>query len=77
MKEIKILGTGCPRCKRTTEVVEEAVKTAGIDANIEKVEDITEIIKYQVMSTPAIVIDGIVVLKGRVPNKEEVIQKLM
>ncbi len=76
MKEIKVLGTGCPRCKQTTAVVEEAIKASGIAAHLEKVEDITEIIKYQVMSTPAVVIDGKVVLKGRVPEKEEVIQLL-
>lgn len=76
MKEVKVLGTGCPKCKQTTAVVEEAIQASGVAANLEKVEDITEIIKYQVMSTPAVVIDGKVVLKGRVPEKAEVIQLL-
>ncbi|MBK8566826.1 MAG: TM0996/MTH895 family glutaredoxin-like protein [Saprospiraceae bacterium] len=72
MKDIKILGTGCPKCKQTTAIVEETVSRLGIDATVEKVEDIMEIMKYNVMSTPAVVVDGNVVFKGRVPTATEV-----
>ena len=73
MKHIKILGTGCPKCKKTTALVEEAVKETGVAATIEKVEDIMEIMKYNVLSTPVLVIDEKVTIKGRIPSKSEVI----
>jgi small redox-active disulfide protein 2 len=76
MKKIKILGTGCPNCKRVTAIVEDAVKETGVDATIEKVEDIMEIMKYNVLSTPAIVIDEEITIKGRVPSKSEVVALL-
>jgi small redox-active disulfide protein 2 len=72
MKDVKILGTGCPKCKQTTAIVEETVNRLGIEARVEKVEDIMEIMKYNVLSTPAIVVNGSVVLKGRVPSSDEV-----
>lgn len=72
MKEIKILGTGCPKCKQTTSAVEKAVRELGLtDVTIEKIEDIIKIMKYDVMSTPAIVIDGEIIMKGRVPSVSE------
>lgn len=71
MKTIKILGTGCPNCKRTEGVIEAVITQLNLDFKVEKVEDIQEIMKYDVMSTPAIVIDEIVVLKGRVPSLSE------
>ena len=71
MKRIKILGTGCSKCKQTTALVEEVVKETGIEATVEKVEDIMEIIKYNILSTPAVVIDEEVTIKGRVPSKSE------
>jgi small redox-active disulfide protein 2 len=77
MKNIKILGTGCPKCKQTTALVEGVVKETGVDATIEKVEDIMEIMKYNVLSTPALIIDEEIVIKGRVPSKSEVIALLM
>lgn len=70
--DIKILGTGCAKCKTTVEIVKKVVNEAGIDANITKVEDIMEIMKYNVMSTPAVVVDGEVKIKGRVPSETEV-----
>ena len=76
MKNIKILGTGCPNCKRVTAIVEEAVKETGVDATIEKVEDIMDIMQYNIMSTPALVIDEEITIKGRVPSKSEVIALL-
>jgi small redox-active disulfide protein 2 len=70
--EIKILGTGCPKCKALEKVTRDVVAEIGIDANISKVEDIMDIMKYGVMTTPALVVDGKVVMKGHVPSKEEV-----
>ena len=75
-KVIKILGTGCQKCKSMTGIVEEVVKENNIDATIEKVEDIMEIMKFDVMTTPALVIDDVVTLKGRIPSKEEVLTLL-
>lgn len=76
MKKIKILGTGCPKCKITNALVEEVVKETGVEATIEKVEDIMEIMKYNVLSTPVIVVDEEVTIKGRVPSKSELIALL-
>ncbi len=75
-KKIKILGTGCPKCQVMTGVVTDVVKANNIDATIEKVEDIVEIMKYNVMTTPALVIDNVIVIKGRVPSKKEVLALL-
>ena len=74
--EIKILGTGCPKCKALEKVTRDVVAENGIDANVTKVEDIMDIMKFGVMTTPALVVDGVVVLKGHVPSKEEVKQLL-
>ncbi|MDB4286043.1 thioredoxin family protein [bacterium] len=72
MKDVKILGTGCPKCKQTTSMVEKAIQELGLtDVAIEKVEDIMKIMEYNVMSTPAVVIDGEVKIKGRVPSVKE------
>jgi len=68
---IKILGPGCPKCKTLVKLTREVVEQNGIDATVEKVEDIVAIMNYGVMSTPALVIDGKVVVKGRVPSAEE------
>ncbi len=73
---IKILGTGCPKCKSMTGVVQDVVSVHNIDASIEKVEDIMKIMEFNVMSTPALVIDGQITIKGRVPSKEEVLALL-
>ncbi len=72
MKEIKILGTGCPKCKATFKIVEEVAKANGFSGPIEKVEDIVAIMSYAVMSTPAVVIDDKVAFAGGVPSKEQV-----
>lgn len=75
-KEIKILGTGCPKCKSMTEVVKDVVTANNLDATIEKVEDIMEIMKYNVLSTPALVVDENIIVKGRIPSKDEVFELL-
>ena len=72
MKSIKILGTGCPKCKTVEANVRKAVEELGIDANIEKVEDIGKILQYNIMSTPAVVVDEVVKIKGRVPEVNEI-----
>jgi small redox-active disulfide protein 2 len=71
MKRIEILGTGCPRCKMLFEVAERAVKELGIKCELVKVTDIQEIVKREVMMTPALAIDGKVKAAGRVPNFQE------
>lgn len=70
--EIKVLGTGCSKCKATYETVNKVVKENNINATVTKVEDIMEIIKYNVMNMPAIVIDGKVVLSGKTPGEKEI-----
>lgn len=70
--EIKILGTGCKKCQALEMLVREVVEQTGTDASITKVDDIMEIMSYGVVVTPALVIDGNVVVKGRVPSREEI-----
>ncbi|WP_439183247.1 thioredoxin family protein [Carboxylicivirga taeanensis] len=74
--DIKVLGTGCAKCNSLEEVTRKAVETKGITANIEKVEDLIQIMTYGVMTTPALVIDGKVVVKGRVPSVNEIMELL-
>ena len=74
--EVKILGTGCPKCKTLEQLTRDVVNKNGIEATITKVEDIMEIMKYNIMSMPALVIDEKVVTKGRVPSAEEIKQLL-
>lgn len=64
-KEIKVLGTGCASCKALYNTVMEVVANLGIEASVEKVEDLEKIMDYNVMSLPALVVDGKVVAKGR------------
>lgn len=70
--EIKILGTGCPRCQALEKVVREAVAEMGIEAEIGKVQDIVDIMSYGIMHTPALVVEEKVLLSGRVPSVKEV-----
>ena len=72
MRQIQILGTGCPKCKLLTTHAEEAVKALGIEAQIEKVEKITDIMKFGVMTTPALVVDGRVKSAGKVLSAEDI-----
>lgn len=77
MMEIKILGTGCSKCKTLEKLTHEVIVQNGINANITKVEDIVEIMKYNIMSTPALVVNEKVEIKGRVPSADEIKQVLM
>jgi small redox-active disulfide protein 2 len=70
--KIAILGTGCPKCKQTADVVRRTVEQEGIEATIYKVEDIREIVKFKVMTTPAVAVDGQVRISGKVPTMDEV-----
>ncbi len=67
--EIKVLGPGCPKCKSLAKLVQETVQEMQLDATITKVEDIMEIMQYNIIATPALVINGKVVLKGVLPSK--------
>ena len=70
--DIKVLGTGCAKCKNLEKVTNRAVEELGIDATVSKVEDIVKIMEFGVMTTPALVVDGKVVHKGSVPKLDEV-----
>ncbi len=75
--ELKILGTGCPKCKTLEKAVREIVAENNMDATVTKVDDIMEIMKFNVMTTPALVVDGKVVVKGRVPSMAELKELLI
>ena len=70
--KIQILGTGCPKCKNLTEVVETAAKELQLDYDLEKVTDINQIISFGVMITPAFAVDGHIKVVGKVPTIEEI-----
>ena len=72
MKKIEILGPGCPKCQKTTELIEEEMKEADVEAEIVKVDDLDEIVERGVMMTPAVVIDGETKVEGNVPSADEV-----
>ena len=72
MKKIQILGTGCPKCKKLAENAEAAAKELGIEFEIEKVTDINEIMKFGVMVTPALAVDGEVKVVGKVLSPDEI-----
>jgi len=75
--EIKILGTGCPKCITLEKITRDVIETNHIKANISKVEDIMEIMTYGIASTPALVVDGKVIFKGRVPSENEIKNALL
>jgi small redox-active disulfide protein 2 len=70
--KLQILGTGCPKCKKLAENAEVAAKALGIEFTIEKVTDINEIMKFGVMMTPALAVDGQVKVVGKVPDPEAI-----
>lgn len=72
MEKIQILGTGCPTCQKLAELAKQAADELGIKYEIEKVTDITEIIKMGVVKTPGIAVDGVVKISGKLPSIEEI-----
>jgi len=72
MKKVQVLGPGCPKCIELAKRTEEAAKAAGSDVQVEKVSDLSKIMSYGVMMTPALVVDGEVKVVGKVPSVEEI-----
>lgn len=72
MKQIKVLGTGCPKCKTTFLNAVEAVKQLNAEIEVVKIEDIEEILKYNVLTTPVLMIDEVIKTKGRVAEVQEI-----
>jgi small redox-active disulfide protein 2 len=72
MKSIKVLGTGCANCKTTLKLIETAAKEKGVEIQLEKVEQLQEIMAFGVMSTPGVVVDGKVVHAGGVPSRDKI-----
>ena len=72
MKKFEILGTGCPKCNMLQNLTEQAAKELGLQYELKKVTDIKQIMSYGVMITPAIVVDGLVKVAGKVPSLEEI-----
>ena len=72
VSEVLVLGPGCAKCKETYKVVERVISENSLDVKLSKVEDITEMMKYNIMVTPAVVVDGAVKIKGHVPSADEV-----
>jgi small redox-active disulfide protein 2 len=72
MKQIKVLGTGCAKCKTTYNNVLEALKQLGIEAHVTKIEDIEEMMQYNVLTTPVLMIDEVVKVKGRIAQIDEI-----
>ena len=70
--KIEILGTGCAKCDKLKKIAEQAVSATGVSAEVVKVSDLSEIMKYGVMTTPALVVDGVVKVSGKVPSLEEI-----
>ena len=70
--EIKVLGPGCSKCKTTYQVIEKVIREDNLDVKLTKVDDIMEIMNYNIMVTPAVVVDGEVRLKGQVPSESDV-----
>ena len=68
MKKLQVLGTGCPKCKKLAENAEAAARELGIEYTLEKVTDINQIMNFGVMVTPALVVDGVVKVAGKVPD---------
>lgn len=74
--EIKVLGTGCAKCKTTYQVIEKIINENNLDVKLVKVEDIVEILNSGIMATPAVMVDGTVKIKGHVPSESEIKQIL-
>jgi len=72
MTKLQILGTGCPKCKKLAEHAEAAARSLGIEYQLEKITDIREIMKFGVVMTPALAVDGHVKVAGNVPSEAEI-----
>ncbi|HHS12669.1 MAG TPA: thioredoxin family protein [bacterium] len=72
MKKIQILGTGCPKCRKLTELAEQAARELGLEYEIEKITDINDIMAFGVMMTPGLAVNGEVKAAGKIPNVEEI-----
>lgn len=72
MKSVKVLGTGCANCKNTVKLIEDVAKARGVEVRIDKVEELSQIVSYGIMSTPGVVVDGKVVHAGGVPVRAKV-----
>ncbi|HLE06424.1 MAG TPA: thioredoxin family protein [Candidatus Nanoarchaeia archaeon] len=70
--KIEVLGTGCPKCKQLEQAVKEVIKELKIKTEVNKVTDIEQIIEYDVMNMPALVVNGKIVVSGRLPSKDEI-----
>ena len=70
--EIKVLGPGCAKCKTTYQVIEKVIKENNLDVKLAKVDDIMEMVSYNIMTTPAVVVDEVVKMKGQVPTESDV-----
>lgn len=70
--KVKVLGPGCAKCKTTYSIVEKVIKESGLDVELTKVDDIMEMMSYNIITTPAVVVDGEVKIKGRVPSEREI-----
>lgn len=77
MKKLQILGTGCPKCKKLFEITDQAAKSLDIEYEIEKVEDIQQIIAFGVMMTPALAVNGEVKVSGKVPTMDKIKKMIM
>lgn len=69
---VKVLGTECAKCKTAQALVERVVNESGLDIKVIKIDDIMEIMKYNILSTPAIIVDEVIKIKGHVPSEKEV-----
>jgi len=76
MKDLKILGTGCPKCRKLEAMVREQVSKQGIEAEISHITNLDEIMEYGVIMTPALVVDNEIKISGKVPSEKELIEAL-
>ena len=76
MKKVQILGTGCAKCQKLTENAQEAAKVLGIDIELEKVTDLVDIMKFGILSTPGLVIDGQLISAGKLLQPDEIVPHL-
>lgn len=74
--EIKVFGTGCAKCKATCQAIERAIAENGLDVRLTKVDDIVELLNAGIMATPAVMVDGVVRIRGHVPSEREIRQLL-